>query len=72
MFYLKHICLHYLPKYKSKIVKLRVGNGEKVSAHFVVPIVLKMQQHKFEIFTLVSDIQNSLDLVIGIKNLQMR
>ena len=68
-FYLKHKCLHNLPKYKSKIVKLRVGNGEKVSAHFVVPIVLKIQQHKFEIFTLVSDIQNSLDLVIRMKNL---
>ena len=68
-FYLKHKCLHTLPKYKSKIVKLRVGNGEKVSAHFVIPIVIKIQQHKFEIFTLVSDIQNSLDLVVGMKNL---
>ena len=68
-FYLKHKCRHNLPKYKSKIVKLRVGNGEKVSAHFVVPIVLKIQQHNVEIFTLVSDIQNNLDLVIGMKNL---
>ena len=68
-FYLKHKCLHNLPKYKSKIVKLRVGNGQKVTAHFVVPIVLRIQQHRFEIFALVSDIQNSLDLVIGMKNL---
>ena len=68
-FYLKHKCLHSLPKYKSKVVNLRVGNGAKVNAHFVIPIVLKIQQHKFELFTLVSDIQNNLDLVIGMKNL---
>ena len=36
---------------------------------FVIPVILTIQSHRFEIFTLVSEIHEDVDLVIGIKNL---
>ena len=61
--------LHNLPRLKSTIKSLRVGNGNEVSAYFVIPVVLKIAGHKFEIYALVSDIQPSIDLVLGMKNM---
>ena len=61
--------LHNLPRLKSTIKSLRVGNGYEVSAHFVIPVLLKIAGHKFEIYALVSDIQPSIDLVLGMKNM---
>ena len=61
--------LHNLPRLKSTIKSLRVGNGNEVSAHFVIPVLLKIAGHKFEIYALVSDIQPSIDLVLGMKNM---
>ena len=52
--------LHNLPRLKSTIKSLRVGNGNEVSAHFVIPVLLKIAGHKFEIYALVSDIQPSM------------
>ena len=61
--------LYNLPRLKSTIRSLRVGNGNEVSAHFVIPVLLKIAGHKFEIYALVSDIQPSIDLVLGMKNM---
>ena len=61
--------LHNLPRLKSTIKSLRVGNGNEVSAHFVIPVLLKIAGHKFEIYALVSDIQPPIDLVLGMKNM---
>ena len=61
--------LHNLPRLKYTIKSLRVGNGNEVSAHFVIPVLLKIAGHKFEIYALVSDIQPSIDLVLGMKNM---
>ena len=61
--------LHNLPRLKSTIKSLRVGNGNEVSAHFVIPVLLKIAGHKFEIYAFVSDIQPSIDLVLGMKNM---
>ena len=36
---------------------------------FVIPVILTIQSNRFEIFTLVSEIHEDVDLVIGIKNL---
>ena len=60
---------HNLPRLKSTIKSLRVGNGNEVSAPFVIPVLLKIAGHKFEIYALVSDIQPSIDLVLGMKNM---
>ncbi|MCG8625324.1 MAG: retropepsin-like domain-containing protein, partial [Proteobacteria bacterium] len=65
----KNKALHSLPRLKSSIKSLRVGDGNEVGALFVIPIIIKICGHKFEIYTLVSEIQPSIDLVLGMKNM---
>ena len=36
---------------------------------FVIPVIITIQKHRFEIFTLVSEIHENVDLVLGINNL---
>ena len=61
--------LHSLPKCTSTTTRIQVGNGQYVGVIFVIPVIMTIQQHRFEIFTLVSEIHENVDLVIGIKNL---
>ena len=35
---------------------------------FKIPIIVDIHQHRFEIYTLVSEIHEKIDLVLGIKN----
>ena len=35
----------------------------------MIPVIITIQKHRFEIFTLVSEIHENVDLVLGIKNL---
>ena len=51
------------------MTRIQVGNGQYVGVLFVIPIIMTIQNHRFEIFTLVSQIHENVDLVIGIKNL---
>ena len=68
-FYMRHPHLHRYPKFNSTIRNLQVGNGELVAALFVIPFVFKIGEHLFEIYTLVSEIQQSMDLILGVKNM---
>ena len=68
-FYMRHTHLHKCPKFHSTIRNLQVGNGELVAALFVIPFVFKIGKHFFEIYILVSEIQQSMDLIIGVKNM---
>ena len=61
--------LHSLPKFTSTTTKIQVGNGEYVGVLFIIPVILTIQSHRFENFTLVSEIHENVDLVFGIKNL---
>ena len=61
--------LHSLPKFTSTTTRIQVGNGQYVGVLFVIPVIMTIQKHRFEIFTLVSDINENVDLVLGIKNL---
>ena len=61
--------LHSLPKFASTTTRIQVGNGQYVDVLFVTPVIMTIQNHRFEIFTLVSEIHVNVDLVIGIKNL---
>ena len=60
--------LHSLPKFASKMQKIQVGNGKFVSALFIIPVIVDIHGHRFEIYTLVSEIHENIDLVLGIKN----
>ena len=67
-FYWKCRCLHALPKFASNMQRIQVGNGQYVGVLFVIPVILDIHRHRFEIFTLVSEIHENVDLVLGIKN----
>ena len=66
-YYLCCKTLHSLPKFASKFQRIQVGNGQYVSVHFIIPAIVEIAGHRFEIYTLVSD--NNVDLVLGIKNI---
>ena len=68
-YYDKNPILHKLPKFKTKVLKLQVGNGAQIKTHFVIPLQMKIQQHRFEIHTLVANIEDSIDMVLGMKNM---
>ena len=61
--------LHAVPKFTSSTRRIQVGNGQYVGVLFVIPVMITIQNHRFEIFTLVSEIHENVDLVLGIKNL---
>ena len=46
-----------------------MGNGQYVSVLFVIPVIIDIDRHRFKIFTLVSEIHDNVDLVMGMKNI---
>ena len=68
-YYLRCKTLHALPKFSSNTQRIQVGNGQYVSMLFVIPVVVNIHGHRFEIFTLVSEIHDNVDLVMGMKNI---
>ena len=60
--------VHVLPKFASSTQRIQVGNGQHVGVLFVIPLIVDVHGHRFEIFTLVSEIHENVDLVLGIKN----
>ena len=68
-YYLWCKTLHALPKVSSNTQKIQVGNGQYVSVLFVIPVIIDIHRHRFEIFTLVSEIHDNVDLVMGMKNI---
>ena len=68
-YYLKCKSLHKLPKFASKMQRIQVGNGQYVGVLFVIPIIVKIEKHRIEVFTLVSEIFDNIDMVLEIKNL---
>ena len=69
LYFMRCKSLHSLPKFNSTTTRIQAGNGQYVGVLFVIPVIMMIQQHRFEIFTLVSEIHENVDLVIGIKNL---
>ena len=49
--------------------KIQVGNGQCVSVLFIIPIIVDVHGHRFTIYTLVSEIHENIELVLGIKNI---
>ena len=56
-YYLQCKTLYILPKFSSNMQRIQVGNGQYVSILFVIPVIIDIHGHIFEIFTLVSEIQ---------------
>ena len=67
-FYMQCKSPQSLPKFASKTQRIQVGNGQCVSILFIIPITIDVHWHRFEIYTLVLEIHENVDLVLGIKN----
>ena len=67
-FYMQCKSLHTLPKFAATTQKIQVGNGQCISVLFIIPVIVEMHGHRFEIYTLVPEIHENVDLVLGIKN----
>ena len=68
-YYLRCKLLHNLPKFASKTQRIQVGNGQYVGVLFVIPVIVEINKHRLEVFMLVSEIFDNVDMVLGIKNL---
>ena len=55
-YYLCCKALHSLPKFASKTQRIQVGNGQYVSVLFIIPVIIEITDHRFEVYTLVSEI----------------
>ena len=66
-FYMHCKSLHSLPKFASKTQRIQVGNGQYVSVLFLIPVIIDIHGHRFKFYTLVSEIHENVDLVLGIK-----
>ena len=68
-YYLRCKSLHNLPKFASKTQRIQVGNGQYVGVLFVIPVIIDINKHRLEVFMLVLEIFDNVDMVLGIKNL---
>ena len=67
-YYMQCKSLHALPKFSSTTQRVQVGNGQCVAVLFVIPVIIDVCRHRFEMFTLVSEIHDNVDLMLGMKN----
>ena len=68
-FYLRNECLHNIPKLSTRTENIMVGNGQLIPTMFVIPLMINIGDHIFEIYTIVADIVDTSDLVFGYKNM---
>ena len=61
--------LHNLPKFSTTCTGIKIGNGSIVQVLFVIPLLFMCHGHVFEIYTIVADIDDGIDLVFGFKNM---
>ena len=55
-------------KQVSRTQRIQVGNGQCVSVLFIIPVIIDIHRHRFQIYTLVSECHENVDLVLGIEN----
>ena len=67
LYYMHCKLLHSLPKFASKTQIIQVGKGQFVSVLFIIPVIIDIHAHRFEIYTLGAEIHETVDLVLGIK-----
>ena len=66
-YYMQCRSLNVMPKFTSTTKRIQVGNRQYVGVLFVILVIITIQKHRFEVFTLVSEIHENVDLVLGIK-----
>ena len=68
-YYLRCKALHDLPKFASKTQMIQVVNGQCVGVLFVILVIVEICSHRLEVFVLVSETFENVDMVLGIKNI---
>ena len=68
-FYMRCKSLHTLPKFATTTQKIQLGNGQCIGILFIIPVIVEIHGHRFKMYTLVSEIHENIDLVLGIKNI---
>ena len=68
-FYEKTAYLHRIPKMRSTCTEIEIGNGAVIPVEFVFPVQIMIQGYLLEIYTIVAALHESIDLVIGMKNM---
>ena len=58
-----------MSKFASKTMRVQAGNRQFISILFIIPFIVHIHIHRFEIYTLVSEIYENVYLVLGIKNI---
>ena len=58
-YYMHCKSLHSLPKFVSKTQRIQVGNGQFGSVLFLIPVIVDVHGHRYEIYTLVSEIHEN-------------
>ena len=58
-----------MPKFVTTCTGIRIGNGSIALALFVIPILFMTCGCTLEIFTIVPEIDDDMDLVFGFKNM---
>ena len=61
--------LHRLPKFSTTCTGIKIGNGSIIPTLFVISIQFMAHGHMFEIYTIVAEIDDGMDLVFGFKNM---
>ena len=61
--------LHSLPKLVSKTKNMLVGNGLNVVVILVITVANNLHEYRYEVNTLVSEIHDNVNTVMGIKNI---
>ena len=67
-FYMQCKSLHTLPKFASTTQRIQVRNSQCVTVLFIIPVIVDIHGHRFKIYSLVSEIHENVDLVLGMKN----
>ena len=68
-YYLQCKTLHALLKFSSNTQRIQMGNEQYVNVLFIIPVIIDIHRHRFEIFTLISEIHDNVHLVMGMKNI---
>ena len=66
-FYMHCKSLHTLPKFATTMQRIQVGNGQCISVLFIIPVIIEVHGHRFEIYTLVSGNTQECRLSFGYK-----
>ena len=59
-FYMQCKSLHSLPKFAATTQKIQVGNGQCIGVLFIIPVIVEIHVHRFEVYILVSEIHENV------------